>query len=163
MRAFAFDVDGVFSDSRLILDQDGSLMRSMNIKDGFVIQLAVKKGFPVAIISGGNSEAVRKRFNMLGVKDVFLKSSRKVDDFDGFCNSYGLDPGEVLYMGDDLPDLPVMRKAGFTACPLDAVPEIKSVAAYVSDRKGGRGCVRDVVEQVLRVQGKWMDADSFIL
>ncbi len=163
VKAFAFDVDGVFSDSSLILGPEGDLMRSMNIKDGFVIQLAVKKGFPVAIITGGNSEAVRKRFNMLGVKDVFLKSSKKLDDFNDFCDRYGLDPGEVLYMGDDLPDLPVMEKAGFTACPRDAVPEIKRVAAYVSDREGGNGCVRDVVEQVLKVQGKWLDADSFIL
>lgn len=163
VKAFAFDVDGVFSNSRLILGQDGDLMRTMNIKDGFIIQLAVKKGFRIAIITGGNSETVRKRFNMLGVTDVYLKSSRKLDDFNDFCNKYCLDPGEILYMGDDMPDLPVMEKAGFPACPLDAVPEIKRVAGYISDHNGGDGCVRDVVEKVLRVQGKWMDDDTFIL
>ncbi len=163
VKAFAFDVDGVFSNNSLILGPEGDLMRTMNIKDGFIIQLAVKKGFRVAIITGGNSEAVRKRFNMLGVNDVYLKSSRKLDDFNSFCNKYGLDPGEILYMGDDMPDLPVMEKVGFPACPRDAAPEIKRVAAYVSDHIGGDGCVRDVVEKVLRVQGKWMDDDTFIL
>ena len=163
VKAFAFDVDGVFTDGSMVLSPDGELLRTMNIKDGFVIQLAVRKGYPIAIITGGNSESVRKRFNMLGVQDVYLNSSIKLDDFNGFCNKYKLEPGNVLYMGDDLPDHPVMEKAGFPVCPKDAVPEIKSISCYVSDRNGGAGCVRDVVEQVLRAHGKWMDAESFIL
>ena len=163
VKAFAFDVDGVFSDGSLLLSPDGELIRSMNIKDGFAMQLAVRKGYPVAIITGGNSESVRKRFVTLGVHDVYMKSSRKLDDFYDFCKKYSLDPSEILYMGDDIPDYPVMQKAGFPTCPLDAVPEIKQVARYVSDRRGGHGCVRDVIEQVLRVHGFWMEADTFIL
>ncbi len=163
VKAFAFDVDGVFTDGSMVLSPDGELLRTMNIKDGFVIQLAMRKGYPIAIITGGNSESVRNRFNMLGVQDVYLNSSKKLDDFTGFCNKYKLEPGNVLYMGDDLPDHPVMEKAGFPVCPKDAVPEIKSISCYVSDRNGGAGCVRDVVEQALRAHGKWMDAESFIL
>ncbi len=159
VKAFAFDVDGVFSESSLLLNPDGELLRSMNIKDGFAIQLAVKKGYPIAIITGGNSDSVRKRFNMLGIKDVYLKSSRKLDDFKDFCSKYNLDPSDILYMGDDLPDHPVMELAGLPTCPRDAVPEIKKISKYVSDRPGGTGCVRDVVEQVLRAQGKWTDSD----
>ena len=163
VKAFAFDVDGVFTDGSMVLSPEGELLRTMNIKDGFIIQLAVRKGYPVAIITGGNSGSVKKRFNMLGVQDVYLKSSKKLDDFGVFCNKYKLEPGDVLYMGDDLPDYPVMQKAGFPVCPKDAVPEIKSISGYISDRNGGAGCVRDVVEQVLRAHGKWMDAESFIL
>jgi YrbI family 3-deoxy-D-manno-octulosonate 8-phosphate phosphatase len=163
VRAFAFDVDGVFSDGILLMDPNGELIRSMNIKDGFAMQLAVRKGYPIAIITGGNSEQVRKRFNMLGVHDIYLKSSSKLVDFMHFCDKYELDPGDVLYMGDDLPDYPVMQKAGFPACPADAVPEIKQVARYVSGFMGGQGCVRDVLEQVMRVHGVWMGEDTFIL
>lgn len=163
VKAFVFDVDGVFSDESLLLDPNGDLIRSMNIKDGYALQLAVRKGYPVAIITGGNSEAVRKRFNMLGVHDLYLKSSKKLDDFTDFCNKYKLEPENILYMGDDLPDYPVMKQAGFPTCPLDADPEIKNISVYVSDRKGGEGCVRDVIEQVLRAHGIWMDADAFIL
>jgi 3-deoxy-D-manno-octulosonate 8-phosphate phosphatase (KDO 8-P phosphatase) len=163
VRAFAFDVDGVFSDGILLMDPNGELTRSMNIKDGFAMHLAARKGYPIAIITGGNSEQVRKRFNMLGVHDVYLKSSSKLVDFMHFCNKYDIDPGDVLYMGDDLPDYPVMQKAGFPACPADAVPEIKQIARYVSAFRGGHGCVRDVLEQVLRVHGVWMSDDSFIL
>ncbi|MFO7922565.1 MAG: HAD-IIIA family hydrolase [Bacteroidales bacterium] len=163
VQAFVFDVDGVFSDGSLLLSPDGELIRGMNIKDGFAVQLAVRKGFPIAIITGGNSEAVRKRFNLLGIDDVYLKSSRKIDDFNHFLDKHSLNADNVLYMGDDLPDYPVMKKAGFPACPRDAVTEIRQISGYVSDRPGGQGCVRDVIEQVLRVHGKWMDADTFIL
>ncbi len=163
VKAFAFDVDGVFSDSTLLLGSGGELIRSMNIKDGYAMQHAVRKGYPIAIITGGNSESVKDRFNILGVHDVYLKSSRKLDDFEHFCNKYNIDSENVLYMGDDIPDYPVMKKVGFPTCPCDAVPEIKQIAKYVSGLKGGDGCVRDVIEQVMRVHGKWMDADSFIL
>jgi 3-deoxy-D-manno-octulosonate 8-phosphate phosphatase (KDO 8-P phosphatase) len=163
VKAFVFDVDGVFSDGILVLNPDGELTRSMNIKDGFAVQLAVRKGFPVGIITGSNSESIRKRFSTLGVESVYLKSSRKLDDFTDFCKKYDLAPENVMYMGDDLPDYPVMEKAGFPVCPKDAVSEIKQIARYISDRNGGKGCVRDVIEQVLRTQDKWMDADTFII
>ncbi len=163
VKAFAFDVDGVFSDGIMMTDPEGELIRSWNIKDGFAMQLAVRKGYPIAVITGGNSVAVLKRFNMLGVQDVYLKSSKKLNDFEHFCNKYKLDPESILYMGDDLPDYPVMQKVGFPTCPRDAVPEIKQLARYISDCKGGHGCVRDVIEQVLRAQGIWMGDDTFIL
>ncbi len=163
VKAFAFDVDGVFSDGILLMDPEGELIRSMNIKDGFALQLAARKGYPIAIITGGNSQSVKKRFNILGITDVYLKSSSKLDDFTRFCDKHNLEPGDILYMGDDLPDYPVMQKAGFPTCPNDAVPEIKQVAKYISGFKGGQGCVRDVLEQVLRVHGIWMEEDTFIL
>lgn len=163
VRAFVFDVDGVFSTASMPLDDKGELVRTMNIKDGFAVQLAVRKGYPVGIITGGNSDAVRRRFNLLGVYDVYMKSSRKTDDFTHFCSKYKLNAKDILYMGDDLPDYPVMLRAGVPVCPLDADPEIKRVSKYVSDRKGGDGCVRDVIEHVLRAHGIWMGEDTFIL
>lgn len=161
IKAFAFDVDGVFSDGSVILHPGGELMRAMNIKDGFAIQLAVKKGYPIAIITGGNSESVRRRFQNLGVKEIYLKSSQKTDDFEDFLSRYDLAADEVLYMGDDLPDYNVMRSAGFPCCPEDAATEIKQISKYISDRKGGEGCVRDVIEKVLKLHGRWMDGEGF--
>jgi 3-deoxy-D-manno-octulosonate 8-phosphate phosphatase (KDO 8-P phosphatase) len=163
VKAFVFDVDGVFSEGILLIDSEGDLIRSMNIKDGFAMQLAAKKGYPIAIITGGRSESLRKRFNMLGVYDVYLKSSKKMDDFNDFCKKHNLSPEHILYMGDDLPDFPVMEKVGFPTCPSDAVPEIKQISGYISGCRGGHGCVRDVIEQVLRVQGVWTGDDTFIL
>jgi 3-deoxy-D-manno-octulosonate 8-phosphate phosphatase (KDO 8-P phosphatase) len=161
VKAFIFDVDGVFSTSKVILHPSGDMMRTMNIKDGFACFYLIKKGYPVAIITGGNSEAVRLRFERLGIKDIYLQSSDKLKDFEDFIQKYKLDPENVLYMGDDLPDYPVMKKVGLPTCPADAVEEIKSVSRYISDRNGGEGCVRDVIEQVLRVNGKWMDTEAF--
>ena len=155
IKAFVFDVDGVFSNSHVYLHPNGDLMRSMNIKDGFAIQYAVKLEFPIGIITGGFSESVKTRFNYLGITDVILKSVDKKDDFDSFIKKYNLSYDEVLYMGDDLPDYEVMSYVGVPTCPADAAEEIKSISAYISDKNGGDGCVRDVVEQVLRAQGKW--------
>jgi 3-deoxy-D-manno-octulosonate 8-phosphate phosphatase (KDO 8-P phosphatase) len=163
VKAFAFDVDGVFSDGILLMDPDGELTRSMNIKDGFAIKMASTKGYPIAVITGANSESIRKRFNILGVNDVYLKSARKLDDLTHFSRKYNLEFTDILYMGDDLPDYQVMQKVGFPACPGDAVSEIKQIARYISGYKGGQGCVRDVIEQVLRVQGVWMADETFIL
>ena len=163
VKAFVFDVDGVFSNASMLLDDNGELVRTMNIKDGFAVQLAVRQGYPVGIITGGNSGQVRKRFNLLGVHDVYMKSSSKIDDFIHFYSKYSLNAEDILYMGDDLPDYPVMLQAGIPVCPLDADPEIKKVSKYVSDRKGGDGCVRDVIEQVMRAHGVWMGEDTFIL
>jgi len=160
IRAFAFDVDGVFSDSIVLLHPNGDLMRTMNIKDGYAVHLAVKKKYPFAIITGGNSQSVKTRFENLGVTDIYLKSYNKLDDLTDFCSKYDLNFEDVLYMGDDMPDYEVMRRVGFPACPSDASYEIKEISKYISSRKGGAGCVRDVIEQVLKLQGKWMDGED---
>jgi 3-deoxy-D-manno-octulosonate 8-phosphate phosphatase (KDO 8-P phosphatase) len=161
VKAFAFDVDGVFSHNVLVYSS-GELLRSMNIKDGFSVQYAIKRGYPIAIITGGNSEAVRLRFQNLGITDIYLKSQNKIHDFNDFLLRNQLNPGEVLYMGDDLPDYEIMKKVGVPTCPADAVEEIKDIAVYVSHKTGGEGCVRDVIEQVLRVQEKWLHPEAFV-
>ncbi|MCD4792371.1 MAG: HAD hydrolase family protein [Bacteroidales bacterium] len=154
IKAFVFDVDGVFSDN-VILHTNGDLMRYMNVKDGFAVKTAVDKGFIVAIITGGNSESVKSRFQGLGVTDIYLKSPSKIDDFEDFYMKYGLKPEQILYMGDDIPDYEPMKASGLATCPADAVEEIQKVAHYISDKDGGKGCVRDVIEQVMRAQSVW--------
>jgi 3-deoxy-D-manno-octulosonate 8-phosphate phosphatase (KDO 8-P phosphatase) len=154
IKAFVFDVDGVFSDN-VLLDSDGELIRHMNVKDGFAVKTAVKKGFPIGIITGGNSNSVRLRFELLDVHDVYLASPNKMDDFKNFCSKYHLQASEILYMGDDIPDYEVMTKVGIAASPSDAIPEIHSISHYISHKKSGEGCVRDVIEQVLKAHGKW--------
>jgi 3-deoxy-D-manno-octulosonate 8-phosphate phosphatase (KDO 8-P phosphatase) len=161
VRAFAFDVDGVLSDPKVYLSPEGELLRTMNTKDGYALQYAVKRGYPVAIITGGRTESVGVRFSMLGIEDIYLAASDKKRDFDDFIKKYGLEPDEVLYMGDDLPDYEVMTACGVACCPADAVEEIKSISAYISHIKGGEGCVRDIIQQVLRLHGRWMDGEAF--
>lgn len=161
VKAFVFDVDGVLSSPLVYLHPTGDLMRSMNTKDGYALQYAVKRGYPIGIITGGNTESVAKRFKGLGITDIYLGSSCKLEDFKDFLFKYDLEPGDVLYMGDDLPDYEVMTRVGVPCCPSDAVEEIKSVAHYISPCAGGQGCARDVIEQVLRLQGRWMDGESF--
>jgi 3-deoxy-D-manno-octulosonate 8-phosphate phosphatase (KDO 8-P phosphatase) len=161
IKAFVFDVDGVLSGTTAILHPSGEMMRTMNIRDGFAMQYAVKKGYKIAVITGGDSESVRMRFNKLGIKDVYLNSSNKIEHFRHFLEKYDLRPADVLYMGDDLPDYEPMKEAGLSACPADAAEEIKSIAGYISHCRGGEGCARDVIEQVLRLQGKWAHADAF--
>lgn len=161
VKAFAFDVDGVFSSASVILHPSGEMLRTSNIKDGYAIFHAVKMGFPIAIITGGDSEIVKDRFLKLGVKHVYLKSQDKMVDFRDFLEKENLKPEDILYMGDDIPDYPVLSAVAIPTCPEDAAVEIKSVSKYISHRKGGEGCVRDVVEQVMRSQNKWMNADSF--
>lgn len=156
VKAFIFDVDGVLTDNIVTLMPDGEQIRSMNVKDGYAMQLAIKKGFKIAIISGGKSEMVRKRLNGLGVMDVYLGANNKIDQYNEYILTYDINPEEILYMGDDVPDYEVMKRIGVPTCPNDAVQEIKGISIYVSDKKGGDGCVRDVIEQVLKVQGKWM-------
>jgi len=155
IKAFVFDVDGVFSNN-VFIQSDGELLRTMNTKDGFALHHAVNKhSFVAAIITGGNSESVKTRFQSLGLTDIYLKSPNKLDDFEDFISKYDFKPSQVLYMGDDIPDYEVMTKVGIPTCPSDASEEIKSISVYISDKKGGEGCVRDVIEQVLRAQGKW--------
>ncbi len=161
VKAFVFDVDGVLSQTVMSLHPSGEPMRTVNIKDGYALQLAVKKGYPIGIITGGRTPAVRRRFENLGVKDIYMGSSNKKEDFVRFLDKYSLDPANVLYMGDDLPDYEIMKMVGFPTAPADAVTEIKQSARYISWVDGGEGCVRDVIEQVLRLHNKWMDGDAF--
>lgn len=162
IKALVFDVDGVLSSETILLHPNGEPMRSVNIKDGYALQFAVKSGLNVAIITGGKTEAVRKRYEGLGIKDVYLGAAVKIKEYESFKKKYGLADDEILYMGDDIPDYEVMRCCGLPCCPADAAPEIKEISVYISHHKGGYGCGRDVVEQVLRAQKKWMsDAKAF--
>ena len=156
IRAVVFDLDGVLSAETISLGVDGTPLRTVNIKDGYAIQLAMKMGLRVAIISGCRIEAVRKRYEGLGMEDIFLGAAVKIQVYEQFKSLYALDDSEILFMGDDIPDLEVMHRVGCPVCPADACPEVKEASLYVSDRNGGYGCGRDVIEQVLRAQGKWL-------
>jgi 3-deoxy-D-manno-octulosonate 8-phosphate phosphatase (KDO 8-P phosphatase) len=161
VKALAFDVDGVFTDGQVYLMPGSEFVRSMNIKDGYAVQHCVKMGYPVAIISGGASDAVRKRFENLGVTDIYLNSHNKWNDYEDFRFKYSLQHSDILYMGDDVPDLKVMQMVGVPVCPSDAAIELKEIADYISDKGGGQGCVRDIIEQVLRLHDKWLNEEAF--
>ena len=152
---FIFDVDGVLTNGMLLVMPDGEFLRSMNIKDGYAMQLAVKKGYQLMVISGGHSNGVPIRLQRLGLQEVHLGVPDKNAVFQSLVTKYQLDKSSILYMGDDLPDLEVMKQCGVPCCPLDAVHEIKSACIYISDKRGGDGCVRDVIEQVMRLHGTW--------
>ncbi len=156
IKAIVFDVDGVLSTSTIPMDNDGQPVRSLNIKDGYAVQLAVKKGLHIAIITGGKTEQIRRRYESLGVKHVYIGSSVKMKDFDDLLSKTGITEEEVLYMGDDIPDYEIMQRVGLPCCPADAAPEIKAISKYVSPIQGGYGCGRDVIEQVMKAQGLWM-------
>lgn len=156
IKGMAFDVDGVLSPSVIPLHPNGEPMRCVSIKDGYALQLAVKYGYRIAIITGGNTEAVRKRFEGLGVQDVIMGASEKIEHFNAWLERTGLTPDEVVYVGDDIPDLEVMRVAGLSVAPADAVPEIKAVAKYISPYNGGYGIGREIVEQVMKAKGEWL-------
>lgn len=162
IQLFCFDVDGVFTDNIVYLLSDGEQARTANVRDGYAVQHAIKKGIHIAIISGGRSEAVRKRFEMLGVKEIMLGSSHKMSVYEALLDRLGFSDDDVCYMGDDIPDLPVMRRVGLPCCPADASPEIKAISMYVSPFKGGTGCVRDILEQALKLRGQWLDDDAHI-
>jgi len=152
---FIFDIDGVLTDGTVIATETGELLRSFNIKDGYALQLAAKKGYGVCIISGGKGLAMSKRFASLGVADVFLGVHDKVEIFNNYIEQKGISPNQVLYMGDDIPDADVMKLVGIPTCPADAVEEIKKIAHYISPKNGGDTAVRDVIEKVLKVQNNW--------
>ncbi|MFN2262360.1 MAG: KdsC family phosphatase [Psychroflexus sp.] len=152
---FVFDVDGVMTDGALQISTSGDLLRTMNVKDGFAIKHALNQAYEIAIISGGKNEAVRTRLRDLGVTNIHLGIDDKVACLDEFFDVYDINPEHVAYMGDDIPDLYPMRLIGLPTCPQDAVPEVKAAVAYVSHRNGGKGCVRDLLEQVMKAQGKW--------
>ena len=156
IKAICFDVDGVLSASTVSMDSEGEPQRTLNVKDGYAMQLAVKMGLRICIITGARTEAVRRRYEMLGIQEVHIACSVKIDTYKTFLKQYGLRDEEVIYMGDDIPDYEVMQLCGCPCCPADAVSDIQAISIYVSHIKGGYGCGRDVVEQVLRAQGKWM-------
>ena len=156
IRAIVFDLDGVLSGSTIALDLEGTPLRTVNIKDGYAIQLAMKMGLRIAIISGCRIEAVRMRYEGLGMEDIYLGAAVKVKTYEEFKAKYGYADEEVMFMGDDIPDLEVMHRVGCPVCPKDACHEVREVSIYVSDRNGGEGCGRDVIEQTLRAQGKWL-------
>lgn len=151
------DVDGVLTDGSLILMPTGEMVRSMHTKDGYAMQLAIKKGIRIAVITGGRDEMVRERLKYLGLTDIYLGASDKMDAFEDLIYSYDLKPGEILYMGDDVPDMEIMQKVGLPCCPNDAVPDVRAISEYISPMDGGKGCVRDILEQLMKVQGKWYD------
>lgn len=161
IKAFVFDVDGVLSCDIVSLHPNGDPMRTVNIKDGYALQLAVKKGYQVAIITGGYTESVRIRFSRLGIQYIYMRSAVKVLDYRDFMEKTGLSSEEVLYAGDDIPDYEVMKLVGLPVAPADAAPEIKHVAKYISLKKGGEGIARDVIEQTMKAQGSWMDDEAF--
>ncbi len=154
--AFIFDYDGVMTTGEVLVDGNGIPLRSSDVKDGYALQLAVRLGYNVAVITGGYSVSIEKRMAMLGVKDVFVRSANKVEVLERYMKTNDLKPEQIVYMGDDLPDYPVMKIIGLPVCPADASPEIKDISLYISNRNGGRGAVRDIIEQVLKAQDKWM-------
>ena len=158
IKAFTLDIDGVFTDGSILCTTDGDLLRVYDAKDGFAIRMAVMNGYPVGIITGGSSESIRKRMLASGIlpEDVYLHCRDKMDQFRAFCEKYDLKPEEVMYFGDDVPDIEVLQAAGCGVCPSDAVEEAKAVADIVSTKPGGKGCIREVIEQTLKAQGKWV-------
>ncbi|TYA54344.1 KdsC family phosphatase [Formosa maritima] len=150
-----FDVDGVLTDGTITVTTSGEMLRTMNIKDGYALKTAVDKGFHICVISGGTNEGVRKRLEGLGLTDIYLGAHNKIEQLNDYLKKHQIDKKNVLFMGDDIPDFPVMKLVGLPCCPQDAVPEIKAISKYVSHKNGGKGAVRDVIEQVLKVQGKW--------
>ncbi len=152
---FVLDVDGVLTDGTVHITPTGEMLREMHIRDGFAMKAALESGYHVCIISGGNNEGVRIRLRNLGITDIYLGVPDKVETFNEYCDIYGIKPDQVLYMGDDIPDYHVMQRVGLPTCPQDASPEIKSIASYISHKNGGKGAVRDVIEQVMKTQGKW--------
>ena len=161
IKAMAFDVDGVLSGETILLHPGGEPMRTVNIKDGYALQLASRRGLRIAVLTGGTDEAVRLRCGRLGVEDVVMGSSVKIRDYERLLANYGLKDDEVLYMGDDIPDYEVMRRCGCPCCPADAAEEVKAACRYISDHAGGCGCGRDVVEQVLKAHNLWMTDAAF--
>lgn len=162
IKAVVLDVDGVLSCQTIFMDAKGEPQRSINIQDGYAIQLARKMGLRVAIITGGRTPAIRLRYEYLGVEDIYLGSAVKIKTYGDFLKKYGYDNQEILYMGDDIPDFEILKECGCPCCPADAAADVREICTYVSHRNGGEGCVRDVIEQVLRAQGKWLSsAEAF--
>jgi 3-deoxy-D-manno-octulosonate 8-phosphate phosphatase (KDO 8-P phosphatase) len=155
IRAFVLDVDGVLTNNDVLVTETGEFLRTMNVRDGQAIRWATDKGYPMCVITGGRSEGVISRLKTLGIQQIYSGRHDKLPVFEQFIREFRLSPIEVCYIGDDLPDLPVLRKVGLPACPADAVPEVLHVARYVSPLNGGMGCVRDIIEKVMKLRGDW--------
>ncbi|MBK8444590.1 MAG: HAD hydrolase family protein [Sphingobacteriales bacterium] len=155
IKAFFLDIDGVLTNGNLLITENGELLRTMHVKDGYALKKAVDEGYFVAVISGGKSEGVRIRLQRLGIEEVHLGVQDKVAVFEELCRQYGLQRHETVFMGDDFPDYEVLQKAEAATCPCDAAPAIMELCDYISPYKGGEGCVRDLIESTLRLQGKW--------
>lgn len=161
INTFIFDFDGVLSDGMVLLTEEGGYLRRTNVKDGYAMQLAVKKGYRVVIISGAKGEGMYKRLYGLNIKDVYLGVPNKLTVYEEVKEKYNIKDEEIIYMGDDIPDYEVMKHAGVAACPADAANEIKEVSDYISDKKGGKGCARDIIQQTLKLHRNWMDKDAY--
>lgn len=161
LKTLIFDYDGVLTNGVVLITNSGEQLRTGHVKDGYVLQLAVKCGLRIVVLSGGFSESVKHRCKALNLTDVFLGIENKIAALNEYIHLHELDPKEILYMGDDIPDYEVMKTVGMPVCPADAAEEIKSISRYISHAKGGEGCVRDIVEQVLKVQGKWLNGNAF--
>ena len=157
VRTFLFDVDGVLTNSELIIMEDGSLLRKMNVRDGYALKRAIVQGYRVGVITGGTSEGVKERLRQLGIEDIYTGVVNKKEAYEDFLEKHRVGEDTILYMGDDVPDYEVMRRVGLPTCPSNAASEILEISQYVSPLQGGYGCVRDVIEKVLRIHGKWMD------
>ncbi|MCU0415620.1 MAG: HAD hydrolase family protein [Cytophagaceae bacterium] len=155
IRTFILDVDGVLTDGTLQAFRTGEQVRTFYVRDGYAIERALKAGYHILVISGGKDESVRTRLAFLGIQDVFLGVKDKKEVFDSYCQTHQLNTSEILYMGDDIPDLQMLRLVGMPTCPKDAAADILPYCTYISPYEGGRGAVRDVIEKVMRVQGKW--------
>lgn len=160
IKAFVFDVDGVFTDGSVYLLPGGHMSRVMNVLDGYAVVKAIKNGYKIGVITGGDDPMVRHRINYLGITDYYPKSPDKLVDFEDFKSKNNLKNEEILMMGDDLPDILVMRQVEIAACPINAVPEVKAIADYISPIHGGKGAVRDVIEQVMKMHGKWIEDNT---
>lgn len=163
IKAFILDIDGVLTDATVHVTETGHQLRRFNIRDGYAIQHAINKGFYVCAISGGKSDSVILRLKSLGLTDIHLGIDKKTAVYNSILEKYGLLPSEILYMGDDMPDIPPMKLAGVAVCPKDAAEEVKAISMYVSPKAGGSGCVRDVIEKVMKVQHKWFESDPSAL
>lgn len=163
IRTFLFDVDGVFTNSQLLITEEGHLLRSMTVRDGYAVKQALKKGYRIAVITGGRSTGVIQRLNNLGIQDVFSGVQNKLEVYRQYLASYQMSGDEVLYLGDDLPDFEVMQKVRLACAPRDAAPEILQIADYISPCKGGEGCVRDVIEKVLKLNHDWPNFQKAVL
>ena len=155
IKTFLFDVDGVLTNGTVQIMPNGEVVRNLNSKDGYAIQLAVKKGYRIAIITGGNSVAIKNTLQELGIKDVFLSQHHKETCYENYILEHSLKEDEIVYMGDDLPDYDVMKRVGIAACPNNSAHEIREISIYISNRNGGEACVRDIIEQVMRSQNTW--------
>ena len=160
IKAFAFDIDGVLTQGDVLVNEEGQMLRSVNIKDGYALQHAAKQGYAIAIISGGKSEGMRKRFEGLGISHIYLGQEHKEAAFADFLTKTNLTATDVVYMGDDMPDIPLLKQVGLSCCPKDAAVDVKEVCKYISPLNGGEACVRELIERTMKIQNTWFNEDS---